>query len=239
MSVSNDESNIIANLYNTPLEDDNELFFLYFGWAGIILRTKEDNVIAVDIGKKSMEKDQLNSIHRLDLQLYSHTHWDHFHRPVTKKLFNSTAAPMITEPQVALEMQKNIPPDKLNSINSGESINIDKFKIRAIAGVHPRPITLFWVKWDECSFFHGADSGYIPLQDFSADIAFIPTGSPSPSCSAENGLKMVLDIEPRVVVAMHGFKRQMEKFKALVHENLPDTTVIIPAVKKLTKIRLE
>lgn len=239
LSETTEKSNPIAELYNIPLEDENELLFLYFGWAGIIMRAKDNTVIAIDIGKKSMVKDQLNSIQNLNLQLYSHTHWDHFHRPVTKKLFNLTAAPVIAEPQVALELQKPIPSDKLISLKSGETINVDKFEVRAIAGIHPRPITLFWVKWEECSFFHGADSGYVPLQDYSADIAFIPTGSPSPSCSVENGLKMVFDIQPQVVVAMHGFKRQMEKFKALVVKKLPDTTVIIPAVQEITKIRLE
>ncbi|MHA2291963.1 MAG: MBL fold metallo-hydrolase [Candidatus Hodarchaeales archaeon] len=236
MSEKKADSQIIDDIYKVPL-DENEVTFTYFGWAGIILRTKS-HAIALDIGEKSLQKDQLSSIKNLDLQLYSHTHWDHYSLPVTKKIFETTKAPVIAEPQVATELKDNIPADKLRSLQSGDTLSLDGFEIKAIAGIHPRPITLFRVKWKECNLFHGADSGYIPLKNYLADLAFIPTGSPSPSCSPQNALKMVVDIKPQVVVAMHGTNAQMQKFKSLVNDKFPDTKIILPEMKKIIKFTL-
>jgi L-ascorbate metabolism protein UlaG (beta-lactamase superfamily) len=231
------ESDIIKNLYTVPLKE-NEVVFTFFGWAGIILRTK-NHAIAIDIGEKCVQKGEIQSIKHLDLQLYSHTHWDHFSLPVTKKIFEITEAPVIAEPQVAVELTNDIPAGKLKNPSSGDILKIKGFEIKAISGVHPRPITLFHVNWNECNLFHGADSAYVPLNTYSADLAFIPTGSPSPSISVQNALKMVLDIEPQVVVAMHGFKKQMQKFKALTLEKFPDSEVIVPEVRKLEKFTLK
>lgn len=236
MPEKNLESQIIKDLYTVTLEE-NQTVFTYFGWAGIILRTKR-HALAFDIGEKCIHKSEINLIENLDLQLYSHTHWDHFTPPVTKKIFENTEAPVIVEPQVAVELTNDIPADKLKSINSGDTLKINDFEIKAILGVHPRPITLFRVKWSECNLFHGADSGYVPLKDYSADLAFIPTGSPSPSCSPLNALQMLLDIEPQIVVAMHGTKKQMQKFKTLALEKLPETKVILPEVNKPIKLTL-
>jgi L-ascorbate metabolism protein UlaG (beta-lactamase superfamily) len=177
-------------------------------------------------------------IENLDLHFYSHNHWDHFSSNVTEQIFELTSAPVIAERQVASELENKITDKKLKSTISGKTITINGFEIKAISGIHPCPITLFRVKWEEGSFFHGADSGYVPLKDYPADIAFIPTGSPSPSCSPEKALKMVLDVEPKVAIAMHGTKRQMEKFKTLTNKELPDITVIIPLVNKPTKFNL-
>ncbi|MFX0093574.1 MAG: MBL fold metallo-hydrolase [Candidatus Hodarchaeota archaeon] len=236
MPEKKSDSQIFKELFSIPLEKQ-EAIFAYFGWAGIVFRT-EKHVIAIDMGEKCFQTDDIPAFEKLNLQLYSHTHWDHFSLPVTKKIFETTEAPVIAEPQVASELKNNIPADKLFSPNSGETIVVDEFEISAVSGVHPRPITLFRVKWDECSFFHGADSGYVPLEDYSADLAFIPTGSPSPSCSPEKGLKMVLDIKPRIIVAMHGNKTQMRKFEALTRKNLPDVEVILPDMKEPIKLSL-
>ena len=110
------ESDVIKKLYAVPLEE-NEIVFTFFGWAGIILRTK-NHAIAIDIGKKCVQKREIKSIKHLDLQLYSHTHWDHFSLPVTKKIFEVTEASVIAEPQVAVELTNDIPADKLKSLSS-------------------------------------------------------------------------------------------------------------------------
>lgn len=229
-------SDIVRELYNKRVQE-GEVIFTYFGWAGIILRTKKV-ALALDIGKKCIKKSQIISMKNLDLHFYSHTHWDHFNSEVAEEIFAFTSAPVIAEPQVISELKNKIPENELNSAISGKTIILNGFEIEAVSGIHPIPITLFRVKWDECSFFHGADSDYVPLKDYAADFAFIPTGTPSPSCSPEKALKMVLDVEPKIVIAMHGTKRQMEKFRALVNEELSDTTVIIPIINKLTKFKL-
>lgn len=71
------------------------------------------------------------------------------------------------------------------------------------------------------------------MKDYPAKLAFLPTGFPSPSCSPESALRLALDLEPHVAVAMHGKLAQMDKFKALVKKELPETTVIIPKKNKM------
>ena len=235
----NSDPEVIKKLYDTPIKK-GEVCFCYFGWAGVLIRTK-NHVIGIDLGEKCLSYNHIASIDPLDLQLYSHTHWDHFSRLVTKKIFETTHAPVVAEPQVASELTTDIPAHQLKSPHSGDSITINGFNVKTIAGIHPRPITLFRIVWDGCKLFHGADSGYVPLTKYGADLAFIPTGTPSPSCSPENGLKMVLDIKPRIVVAMHGTNKQMQKFRDLVIKNinqLPDTQVMFAQVKKVIKVSI-
>ncbi|MFX0088132.1 MAG: MBL fold metallo-hydrolase [Candidatus Hodarchaeota archaeon] len=230
-------SNVLKEFYNSSLEE-TEVAFIYFGWAGILLRAK-DKVIALDIGKKCLEDKQLQMVNNLDLHLYSHTHWDHFDPAVTLKLFQNTNAPIIVEPKIYdefidmyndkyLQIQ-----DKLYRADPKKPLNINGFSIDTIIGIHPRPISLFRISWKDFSIFHGADSGYVSLSDFPSKLAFIPTGTPSPSCTPENGLKMVLDISPKAVVAIHGTPKQMLKFKSLVSEKLSGTSTIIPKLKEL------
>jgi L-ascorbate metabolism protein UlaG (beta-lactamase superfamily) len=215
----------------------NELAFIYFGWAGIILRTKE-KILAFDIGQKCLKKDQFNQIDNLDIQFYSHTHWDHFHLDVTMQLFHQTEAKIVAEPQVYDELIQKVDRESLFKGIPGKQLNIDNFTIDTVVGIHPRPISLFRVQWNGFSIFHGADSGYVSLNHIPAQLSFIPTGTPSPSCSPENGLKMALDTKSRFIVAMHGTKKQKEKFKTLVLRKLPDTQVIIPEEGKIIKLAI-
>ncbi|WP_455465219.1 MBL fold metallo-hydrolase [Candidatus Hodarchaeum mangrovi] len=226
----------IKKFYNLPLEE-KQAFFIYSGWASIIFRTKE-KILAFDIGEKGITTEALNSIQQLDLHLYSHTHWDHFSPRVIKKLFELTKAPLIAEPMVAKEIPNEIPRDRIKIPSKDEIIHISGFEITSTVGIHPRPITLFRVKWNETSIFHGADSGYVNLTKFNADLAFIPTGTPSPSCSPEKGLKMVIDIQPHIAIAIHGTTKQMQKFKELVEKKLPECSVIIPNMNQITKVAL-
>ena len=38
--------------------------------------------------------------------------------------------------------------------------------------------------------FHAGDSGYVQVKDYPSDLAFLPTGSPSPTASPEYALKL-------------------------------------------------
>jgi L-ascorbate metabolism protein UlaG (beta-lactamase superfamily) len=236
MSGAELESLSFKEFFSVAL-NEKEIIFTYFGWAGIILRTV-NTVITFDIGKKSMSKEILKAISHLDLQFYSHTHWDHFDKTVTRSIFEKTKAPVIAEPRVADELKNILPSGTLFSMQSIDSIKIDKFNIKSVEGTHTRPITLFHVKWDNWSVFHGGDSGYVSLDNYKAEIAFLPTHTQARTLSHENALKMALDLQPEVVVAIHGSVRQMLKFKKLMDQSLPKIKVIIPKVNDSTKITL-
>jgi L-ascorbate metabolism protein UlaG (beta-lactamase superfamily) len=214
-----------------------EIAFIYFGWAGILLKTR-GKTIAFDISNYIMKEHDLSNIKKLDLQLNSHTHYDHFEIPSTVQLYTNTKAKVVAEPQVYDELVGKIPEEALYSASPDKTLNINGCSIKSVVGIHPRPITLFQVEWSNFSFFHGGDSDYIPLSEYQSDIAVIPTGSPSPSCSPEKGLKMAMDLKPSVVIAVHGTKRETKKFSQLVKKSLPETEVIIPEKNKITSFSM-
>ncbi|MFX1282459.1 MAG: MBL fold metallo-hydrolase [Promethearchaeota archaeon] len=227
----------IEKLFSLPIEK-NEIAFIFFGYSSIVFRTT-DKAIAVDMCQMSLDSnDQIKALKNLDLQLNTHTHRDHFDAETTSKIFEVSGALIIADSQVARELETKVPADKVKALTSTESLSIDNLRITAVSGVHPGSITLFRMKWPDFSVFHGGDSGYISLEDYSADLAFLPTGAPSPSCSPENALKMTLDIRPKAVVTMHGNQNEMQKFKALAIKEMPDLNVVIPKKKELMKITL-
>ncbi|MFW9904261.1 MAG: MBL fold metallo-hydrolase [Candidatus Thorarchaeota archaeon] len=227
----------IKKLLSIPVEQ-NEIVFTYFGYSGVIFKTK-DKTIAIDMCKMCFDDDdQIKELKNLNLQLNTHTHRDHFDIETTRKIFEISGAMVIADPEVIKGLEKKIPSEKVKALSSGEMFSINGLEISAVSGVHPGSITLFKITFPDFSIFHGGDSGYISLKEYGADLAFLPTGAPSPSCSPENALKMVLDVKPRVIVTIHGNQDQMQKFKALALKEMPDLNVIIPKIKDPQKIVL-
>ncbi|MFX0152380.1 MAG: MBL fold metallo-hydrolase, partial [Candidatus Hodarchaeota archaeon] len=179
----------ISDLITVSLEK-NDVAFIYFGWAGILLKAKQ-KLIAFDLCPYDnilLKKQNVQKITTLDLQLNSHIHRDHFNLGSTKQLFQQTGAKIIVNPQIFDELKNEFPNEVLFSAIPNKPITVGEFTVNSIEGIHPSPISVFHVKWDGLSVFHGADSDYVPLENYQADLAFIPTGYPSPSCSPEKGL---------------------------------------------------
>lgn len=62
----------IHELFQLTL-NQNELAFIYLGFAGIILKVN-DRVLAFDVGKECLHQDEIEALEHLDVQFYSHTH---------------------------------------------------------------------------------------------------------------------------------------------------------------------
>ncbi|MFX1300740.1 MAG: MBL fold metallo-hydrolase [Promethearchaeota archaeon] len=216
--------------------EDLDIAFLYIGYAGILLRTSKLS-LAFDLGK-TLKKEVIEFIPTLDLLFLSHTHWDHYHAPNVEIIHNETSAHIIAEPQVAEELAKRIPSSHLISADPKSVTTVKDVQVTSFVGVHPRPITLFHVAQDKFSVFHAGDSGYVPVKNNHADLAFLPTGTPSPSCTPETALEFTLDLLPRVVVSMHGNARQMNKYKELAEDAVSGIQVIIPELFEPTKLTL-
>jgi L-ascorbate metabolism protein UlaG (beta-lactamase superfamily) len=217
--------------------EKNELAFIYLGYAGVILRSSE-RVLAFDVGRECIREEEIEALETLDIQFYSHTHWDHWDPQVTMKIYETTGATIVAAPQIVEEMRNKVTSDTLKAAIAGQALTVNSVEVSPISGVHPSPITLFHVKFEAFRIFHGADSGVVPLTDYPADVAFIPTGTPSPSCSPKNGLKMALDVQPRIAVAMHGNQKQLREFRRLIHREMPGTEVIIPEPCELLRFNL-
>ncbi|MHA2176596.1 MAG: MBL fold metallo-hydrolase [Candidatus Hodarchaeales archaeon] len=237
MSKKKSSTDPIIELMSIELAE-REVAFIYFGWAGILLKTR-NKILAFDVSNYILKKHDIRNINSLDLQFNSHTHYDHFELPSTQQMYQQTQAKIIAEPQVYTELEGKIPEDDLFVGKPEKPLQINEFKIKSIVGIHPRPITLFHVEWNNFKVFHGGDSDYIPLSEFPTDLAFIPTGSPSPSCSPEKGLKMTVDLNPTIAVAMHGTKTQTQKFEKLVKKELPETKVLLPEKNKFSQFTLK
>lgn len=232
-------SDSVSDLYNTEI-DNNEFAFIYLGYAGILLRTGTSTITFDPANYLSKVKSKITS---LDFITYSHSHYDHFTFSDAVSLFKSTNAHILSEFSMIEELQSKIPhnmitsgPETFRTVRDELVVNIDGIRFKMHRGVHPRPIIQFRVKLGKVRIFHGADSGYWPVGKQAVDVAFIPTGRPSPTCAPGVGLAMVMDIKPKYAVAIHGSDTQCKKFRDLVEHEVPETTVIIPKVNELIKL---
>jgi L-ascorbate metabolism protein UlaG (beta-lactamase superfamily) len=227
--MPSDITDKIRELYSIEL-GSRDLSFIFFGYSGIICRSKY-GVVAIDLGDE-YEDSKVNAIENLDLLLITHTHWDHFNRKTAIKIVEKTGATIVAEPNVANELEGRIPSDKLLVGEPGKKrqtkFKINNIDVTAIMGVHPRPITVYKIVWDGPSIFHGGDSGYMQVGSQKVDVAFLPVGLPSPTCTPEIALAMTKWLKPKIVIPMHGKAKQMTEFAKLVGEARPRTKVVIP-----------
>lgn len=203
-----------------------QIAFLYLGYSGVVVRLAEA-VVGLDVANL-LTPNELAHFRNIDLLLFTHSHWDHYDPQTASRILENSSAKVVAQQQVIDDLKKHVAPDRLNVAKPETPLTVGQFEVLAVDGVHPRPISVFRIKRGEFSLFHGGDSGYVPVEKCAADLAFLPTGSPSPSCSPENALRFALDLNPKVIVAMHGRSSQMKKLKNLIEKRMPHTSVIIP-----------
>jgi L-ascorbate metabolism protein UlaG (beta-lactamase superfamily) len=233
------KSGSMQEFYSLPLGSgwtEEEIAFMYLGYSGIILRTRE-GTIAFDVANL-LTSEEVNAMQNLDIMLFTHDHEDHYRLKDTLEMFNKTGACIVAEPSMANDLRGKVPTDKLVSAKPGEIYNIGDVKVAAISGVHRGPINLYHVKTGGLSILHCGDSGYVSLKEHTVKIAFLPTGNPSPTASPKDALRMALDSRPKVAVAIHGSGGQIKEFEKGVKRQMPETTVIIPERYKSKKVIL-
>ncbi|MFX1367714.1 MAG: MBL fold metallo-hydrolase [Promethearchaeota archaeon] len=225
----------IENLYSMLLRDD-ELAFIFLGYSGILLRTK-DTAIAFDPGK-GLGLHEISALEYLDLLVFSHNHWDHYNLDFAVKIFTKTNAHIVADSISYNELADKIPPEKLTLGNpgiSGKMYESEGHKITALPGIHVGPQSQYLVHSGEYRIFHGGDSGYWRHKNHVADIAFVPTGTAT-TCAPEVALAMVMDLKPRTVVAIHGNSQDKREFRVLMSKVCPDIELLLP--EQFTPIRM-
>lgn len=228
----------IKNLFGYVL-GDKEIAFQYLGYSGLILRTNEGAII-IDPADR-LRNVELKSLTPglVNLILFTHNHYDHFNHGSTVALFKATGAPILAEPAVASDLRNAIPKDKLAVASVEEVYEKDNISVKAIKGIHVGPTLLYHISIGKITIFHGGDSGHVPLQGLKADVAFLPAGEPSPTASPQAAFRMASELEPKVVVAIHGSQRQYKELENLIHEKWPDLKVVIPAPYSINRVKLD
>lgn len=209
---------------------------MYLGYSGIVLRVMGTSV-AFDVADL-LKEDEVRAFRSLDILLFTHGHGDHYKSKETLELFHATGAQVLAENSVAKDLAGKIPADKLTVAEPGKTYQVGRCEIRVVTGIHRGPIVLYQLSIGKSKIFHGGDSGYVPLKDYSAELAFLPTGSPSPTASPDEALKMALDLKPRLVLTMHGSEAQCKEFEKNMKDKMPNTTVIIPEPYEPKKVSL-
>lgn len=207
---------------------DGELKFIFFKQSSVIIKAAGKTIL-IDPAR-SINKEVLEKVKRqgLDLLMYTHAHYDHYDYSAAMDLFAATGAHIVAAPEVAGELKREIPKEKMTRSSHQDRHTINGIDVTVIKGKHIGPIYLYYLKIDGLRIFHGGDSSYIALADYPSDVAFLPTGDPSPTCSPEKAYKMAADVNPKVAVAIHGSSHQNEAFMAKVQGGLPNTRVIVP-----------
>lgn len=228
----------IKNLFAYVLEE-KEVAFQYLGYSGIIIRTSQGAVI-IDPADK-MKSDDIKAIPSgsVNLILFTHDHYDHFHHPSAVALFKTTGAPILAEANVINRLKGDIPADKLVVASVDKPFQWENITVKAIRGSHVGPIMLYHLSIGDIKIFHGADSDYVPLLGLSADLAFLPAGDPSPTASPQAALKMATDLGPKVVVAIHGSSRQYQELEKLIQDKMRTIKFIIPTAYSVNKTKLD
>jgi L-ascorbate metabolism protein UlaG (beta-lactamase superfamily) len=241
MAWRRSKSDFIQGLFTLTLERarwrEGEVAFMYLGYSGIILRMMMGRTIAFDVADL-LKSEEISALQNLSVLLFTRGHEDHYKLKEALDIYKATGAQIVAEPSVANDLRGKVPSDKLVSAEPGGTYGIGDIKVTAVSGVHRVPINLYHVKVGELNILHCGDSGYVSLKEYPADLAFLPTGGPSPTASPEAALKMALDVRPKVAVAIRGSGGQSRKFEKGVKRQMPETTVIIPERYKPKKVTL-
>ena len=207
---------------------ESELKFVFFNQSTVIIKVANKTILidpASNIRKETIENLESNG---LDLLMFTHDHYDHYEYNAAMNIYNATGAHIIADSFVASNLKKHIPKEKLTVSSKKGHYVLDGIEVTAIKGKHIGPIYLYHIKIGDIRIFHGGDSSYVSLKKFPSDVAFVPTGEPSPTCSPKKAFKMARDMKPQVAVAIHGSPSQHMKFKKKMEAELAATSVIIP-----------
>jgi L-ascorbate metabolism protein UlaG (beta-lactamase superfamily) len=235
--MTQDLAKAIQLLFSLEL-NDKDAAFLFLGYSGIMLRLKSF-VMVFDPGK-SLGQSEIPKIESLNLLLFTHNHWDHFHEEKALLIIKQTGTHVVADIVTSEALKSRLSPERFTIGDPGSSLkafDVADCEVIALRGVHVGSISQYLVKLEGIEIFHVGDSGYWRHPNVFADIAFVPTGT-ARTCSPAVALTTVMDLQPKLAVPIHGKKQDLKKFKDLVVKVLPDTDVIVPERFKPAKVHI-
>lgn len=226
---------VLKEFYSEQLLE-RELLVLHLGYSGVIVRGKHQT-FAFDPADLLSDED-IGFVEKLDGIFYTHGHYDHYNRGVAVKLHSKTGAPIVAEESVASDLKGRVSEDKLYIARPGVEISFNEVRVTPVEGLHKGPIVLFLVEGRDATLFHGGDSAYVPLKEYQAQVALVPTGAPSPTASPEDAYKMVLDVKAKIALAFHGTEAQHRRLAELISSEGLGVKVIPLEKGKVVKVEV-
>jgi len=183
--------------------------------------------------------EEIGALERLDLLLFTHNHHDHYARGWRRRPLERRGARVVAEPLVAVDLKRAVASDRLTRAEPGRTYVVGGFEVKVVGGVHLGPVNLYRVRVGGLSVFHGGDSGYVSVKDYSSDLAFLPAGTSSPTASPKEAFRLALDLRPRVAVPFHCTMAEGEEFRRSVGGSMPETKVVVPKPYSVVKFALK
>lgn len=225
-----------------------ELAKLKLGAGEIAFFLREYSTMAVRTGRHTFLIDpadffaaeEVSALGKVNAILITHEHYDHFNDSATVELQKATGATVVCNPGAYAPLSGKIEKEKLKVLEAGKTAEVGGIKVTALESVHPgsKPL-VFLVESNGSRFFHGSDSGYprnIEKYKGQARVAFVPVGTPSPTASVGDAVKMVKALGSEKAVPIHGSGGEASDFKQRIGEEMPRVQVVIPEPLKVYKL---
>jgi L-ascorbate metabolism protein UlaG (beta-lactamase superfamily) len=215
-----------------------EVAFIFYKISAIALKTSRHMLLIDPADYFSAE--EVRALTRLDIILFTHEHYDHFDATSAIKIQEATGAIIVCNPGAYAQLMGQVPAESLLLLEPDKTAEVKDARITAIKSVHPGKVPIMViVDMDGLSLFHGSDSGYtnvLERYEDKAKLAFIPIGTPSPTASVNDAIKMVKALRCRIAVPIHGSGREVSAFEQRLRKEQPEVEVIVPVSLKVYKV---
>ena len=226
--LAGSQAQALRNFLMMPLAA-NELGYMRLGYCSEVIVRSADKTVLFDPGSLDKEVRTVLNLHGVDLVLYTHSHYDHYSEETAMTLSTGGHPFFVVARQLEGYLKRDIPAEKLIVVKARQSYSAGGIVINTLDGDHIGPIVLFRVSLSGMKIFHGGDSAHVPMKALASQLAFVPTGAPSPTCSPDDASRMVADVRPQIAIPMHGGGRQHQRFKELVDAKKSGVRIVIAA----------
>ncbi|MBS7634560.1 MBL fold metallo-hydrolase [Candidatus Bathyarchaeota archaeon] len=197
---------------------EREIGVLFLGDSAFVLKTSR-HVVIVDPSSKIL-RDAAKSLGKIDAVLITHEHSDHFASEATLDLYRESGCVIIVNEGAYGNLRTLLEQKSLVLMKPGENVSINGILIESVDANHSAVSPLMYViTMDGLTMLHASDSGFTySLGKFAEkiDLAILPIGSPSPTASPSEALKMAKAVLPKKIVMMHGSSSEYSEFRNLL-----------------------
>lgn len=199
----------------------------WFGQAAFKIKMFSGKIIYLD------PYDIPKGAEKADIIVTSHTHGDHFDSSSIKKLMREDTV-LLGPASIASSLKQfNGQPLRIGDSFDYKDLSIELFPAYTIKkNTHPKSNE--WagtiIESGGKSVYHAGDTGRIPemkdLAQRNITVALLPCGGIY-TMDFEEAIEVALDIKPEIVVPMHHWGKDLNKFKELLEKKDPTIKVEI------------